>query len=1065
MKDIRLYLAGQRADLSSGTSILFNYTVTDTTHPQAVKNSYTKTVTLPGTQNNNTIFGDIWDLSRLQTYGNGNYSGVEFNPLKKADFELYIDGELYETGYFKLTDITKTGNNIEYSLTLYGGLGEFLYNLMYSEAGNKLEFKDLKLTYGNLLEPSTYPDVGFNINKETVAEAWNNIYNPSSKFNVINFAPCYNGLPDDFDANKVLINTTNKGMLNNVLATDIAASYNKWAMGEMSRDMTEWETRDLRSYLQRPIINTQVLIESCCNPENNGGYEVVLDEHFFDPVNNPYYGDAWMTLPMIKDIQGIDEDDTQTITGATMVKEGNTGYYRIETSADFSEYDNVNLDLAINLSTSASTRPGKLYTSIKKKVKSHWALPPDYVSSYYEYWSSVLVQLVAYDAFGAVVATSNAYELTSKVPTGNTFEAADLKAQFGEDIPIPEWQTLYGYFLYSFTKSTYLWVDENGEEQHLSFSFPSTTKFNTLKLRIQRPYNEKCKYYHNKYNETGAKGSSFLYSSTTQTVQGNHSLHDVRMSGATIVYENYELGDFSVTATRYGGFLSNKYISHNQILTLGITPADFLLSYIKLFGLYIWKDPVEKKIYIADRNAFYDTTDIVDLEDIIDRSKPIKITPQVAASKWYDFNTEQHDSEANSQYESEYGMEYGLHRVNTGYEFDSANTSVYEGSFKGGVQVLEKSPYYYTNISGWPAYCYNGFVITTYSQETGGTLNGEEDVVNPKISGTTRNPINTAYSGFDLFDKVQFHTADNSASDGDFVLLFYGGKVNVGTTDYWLTDDLNEMVAYNDKNPCWLMTDYSAKSGNIIALSVTEIPYFTRQIGYGRLTHMWDYGKPMETYVPDTYVTNGCSVFEKCWNAYITDMYDVNNRIVNCNCLIKGQVNNGWLRRFYYFDNSYWRLNSVKEWNPGSYETTNLEFIKVIDLNNYRLEKITMTGSADFYLPDYEPTSVSGSTRYYTVGGDVTSVTVNIMIQDGGNWMYAEIGVPITYDNGTTDLVEYEDITASHTISGGSHRGDFVDAFNIGANTSGYGRVFRFGISNDFDVPATNTIYLRQEAE
>ena len=65
-QDIRLYLAGKRADLKEDPKLLYNYKITDTENPSAVKNSFSKSITLEGTDNNNAIFGEIYDLSRLQ---------------------------------------------------------------------------------------------------------------------------------------------------------------------------------------------------------------------------------------------------------------------------------------------------------------------------------------------------------------------------------------------------------------------------------------------------------------------------------------------------------------------------------------------------------------------------------------------------------------------------------------------------------------------------------------------------------------------------------------------------------------------------------------------------------------------------------------------------------------------------------------------------------------------------------------------------------------------------------------------------------------------------------------
>ena len=1046
-QDIRLYLAGMRADLKEDPKILFNYKVTDTQSPVSVKNSFTKTITLDGTDNNNAIFGAIYDLSRLQTYGAGSYSGTDFNPLKKADFALYVDSELYETGYFKLTEVVKTLGNVQYSIVCYGGLGEFIYNLSTTESGNKLEFKDLKIT-PDRYDPWEVEDLGFTISKETVEDAWDNIYSNSSKYSTVNFVPCYNGIPSDIEPSKVLINLRDKpSYLNNVTGI---TSFGGWAKGSCSRNITEWEARDLRSYLQRPALRVRTLINTCCNPANNGGYEVKLDQKFF-AENNPYYGDAWITLGPISDILGTDnESSSEEVTGATVTHD-NANLWNINANADFSSFNNLTMDLVINMEPEEPTTASTLYLSTRKSVKNTITLQNRFVKGAYEYYSAILLQLVAYDELGKVVATSNAYQLTNEIP--GLDRQPDFKDQMSaSDISIPEWKTLYGCFIES--GGTYTWADSAGNPQRINFKFPANTNFYSLKLRVQRPSYEYYKLTglgNNWRRYSSSTGSRYMFEKVTETINGNYEPnwyknHEAVWSNAEFLVEN-----FYVTATRYGGFLSGKYIPQDKLLTLGITPAEFLLSYTKLFGLHIWKDPVDKIIHIADRSVFYKRDEIVDIDKLIDRSKPMKITPQVAQTKWYDFSTPQHESDANDHYLEDYGMDFGLQRVNTNYDFDTDIKSVYDGKFYGGVQVLENSYYYYEDFFNWPVYCYNGFTLTTYVQ-SGTSLAGTDHTVNV-YTEVNQNPINTDNPGFDLFDKPQFHGKDNESGDGSLVLLFFRGfkEAPQSGAKYFITDDIDEMVTINEKKPCWIMTEGEYDSSNRkVGILVDEFPRFSRYCVYestGHITHSFDFGRTQETYIPDTIITPGSSVYERCWKNYIADMYDVNSRKLTCYCLIRGQVSLEHLRKIYHFDNSLWVLNALKEWNPGSYDTTLCEFLKVNDLQNYDLETITEAPAMDFFLIDYSPVIVEGRYKTYNVPAEVSAVTFGVDIQDGGPWSFAD-GVggyyTVEYDNGVEESYPYSALTASGDDGG---VGNTRDVFNIGANNPGTGRTFHLSTS------------------
>ena len=65
---IRLLLNGQEVDFTDVQTLDFNYKNEDTDNPTVVKNKYSKTIVIPGTPNNNKIFGDIFRMDRKKEY-------------------------------------------------------------------------------------------------------------------------------------------------------------------------------------------------------------------------------------------------------------------------------------------------------------------------------------------------------------------------------------------------------------------------------------------------------------------------------------------------------------------------------------------------------------------------------------------------------------------------------------------------------------------------------------------------------------------------------------------------------------------------------------------------------------------------------------------------------------------------------------------------------------------------------------------------------------------------------------------------------------------------------------
>ena len=185
--EIKLYIGGVPVELSKGIDILFTYSVDELTNPTVVKNSYSKTITIEDTQQNSQLFGQFWNVERIQSI-DGEY-GVAFNPSKRVPFVLYVNGEIYQEGYAKLMNVKTIGKNSTYEVSLFGGLGSFWYNLSYqgddNEGDNKKKLSDLRFMTG-----STTPserEFDFVIKKETLQDAWNNVSaDTSSKWHFIN---------------------------------------------------------------------------------------------------------------------------------------------------------------------------------------------------------------------------------------------------------------------------------------------------------------------------------------------------------------------------------------------------------------------------------------------------------------------------------------------------------------------------------------------------------------------------------------------------------------------------------------------------------------------------------------------------------------------------------------------------------------------------------------------------------------------------------------------------------------------------------------------------------------
>ena len=327
-RTIELWIGDLRADLADDGFLLMNYTMEDLASPAVVRNAFSKQVTLPGTSANNRIFGEIFRNDRVTQYSGSAETGVYFDPTRKTTWRIY-DGQsqILDSGYLRLDSVTRKRNVIvDYKVTLYGGLGQFLYGLAYDANGEKRTLAGLNFRGTN--DPDN--EFNFTLNANAVRDAWTRVAGaagtPTHMWHILNFAPCYNGKPKGaFDANKALMNVVTTG-----IDPQGTGTINGLALVTLAKDYTEWETKDLRSYLQRPVVRLRAIIEAACASRNNGGWTVTLDPAFFND-SNPYWDKTWLTLPivetenLINDGTGSDEGRYHTaVTKATLLSGGGT---------------------------------------------------------------------------------------------------------------------------------------------------------------------------------------------------------------------------------------------------------------------------------------------------------------------------------------------------------------------------------------------------------------------------------------------------------------------------------------------------------------------------------------------------------------------------------------------------------------------------------------------------------------------------------------------------------------------------------------------------------------------
>ena len=986
---LSLYISDQKIDLPEKFSILFNHTLEDRTNPTVVKNSFSKTLELPGTDNNNKVFGTFFRNDRFQLYGTSD-TGAYFDPSKRVPFAIYQNGDLVQDGYCKLDKVKRNGEQVLYYVSLFGGLGEFFYNLTYRQDGVEKKLSDLN--FGQ--------DLTFKINKDTVKTAWDALgTSTDSKWQTINFAPAYNGIPNDFASDKVLINTAGSSIFR-TSKTEDSNEYTPrdgYMAGDLSKSYDEWQIRDLRSYLQRPVVRVKKLFEACFNPINNksdanSGYTVDLDTDFFNS-SNPYWEDAWISLPL------LNTDNEETLTSAP----SNVSFNRVGTTSgvtgtsqlnitgteissnngiiDLSDYPfsyiNVSIDFSLEVTGVNTNLPANLQTLggvgidfLRMSTYSNWGL---FGGKHRASYGCVFAQLLAYDAdTNKIVDGSDIYaffepnrtygskgkELAVNVDDFIGTGAGKFQPAFNANYAV-----VRGVFWKKYGESVHTWTDTDNNTRAWRISLDKCPKSNRMKfvLRLNKAW---CAIGDKPSGDGWDNAAKYLWYGYPWEFNTTENMPTA-----------YQVGNGSLSLTAPSSVSTDTEIDQNRLLSTEYTPADYLLAYSKMFGLYWFKDQYENIIYCRTRNNFFYPV-VEDINRLIDRSQAMETTPFIFDHKWYSMTQETPETYFAKKYLQDWGKTFGEQRINTNYNFDSETKEMFENfPYQNALMARASSTYFsdYQNKDGAfvPCFFLDGW--------TGKLFRGSDEAEDPY----SQNEVDWSYyhnwydaPGFDWLPKACFYELDGSERkpvDINNVLLFYNGK-STPPEHFWITDDNNYMLSLTDE-VCWLYTERSTdEEGKTIALRADIIPSFTRYRTAGSsILRSWDFGEPKEIYIDNLTLGVNSDIYDQFWKDYLSDQYNVNARVVTCYVLWDRLVKEELQRRFWFFDNCIWMLNRIIDYDVNGYKPTKCEFIKIIDVEKYTKAQIVPATKADdgsYYddpenaRPPIKPTSEDPNNGY-----------------------------------------------------------------------------------------------------
>lgn len=934
-------------DLSDeGISILFQRQRTDYTNPTIVRNSFTKTIKLPGTKTNNSIFSNLWKLDRYV-----NINGVDFVPSKREPFILLKDGNLVEQGYVKLNNIVwnSSTNSYTYEVTLYGELGNLLYGLSYNIDNETEEVSPL--TLADL-------DLGFNefrISKDLIDYAWKRLDNNSSTsgdnykiFDTINFMVSYDGIPqaNNFDTKSVWCSVDRKADVrwkdhhyyanqfpSEIVEDNVTYKYintrlskmdpeDHYALMELKKDISPLEMRDLRSYLLRPVINIKKMFEAIGNYINTHyGYTLDMSDPFFNTYD---FKSTWMTLSMLYEIDPDVESGTKFTKKQLFSNTSSPASYLISFCKIYGIYLDVDyFEKKLTLTRLPNFFNREKINELKIDLSREIKITPlsfDKASYTFDYAKGEGEFLKKYkDTYGIQYGSK-------KVNTGYRFDAST--APYIDN-------NIYRQGVDSIDQSIYYrypYFAKNSFGTDVLFTYPvglmDEANLPTYKLFDMDTYNSsgEIKTVDGEMSPHWYPGISDESSSTLyvyNVVNSGYQFMNVWWGGLRPQVwqdsfpklqchsEDNKAVDGKNILVKFSGFRQAKYghltstedrtfwnIDSYKDDSIDATSVNYLLSddnpYLKQF---------------IGKNCYYDC--------------PIP-SFGYGGSYLMTINRLPAFSRASYLYTRDYAKIPAFYvGPFGGYTITGSSRSV----------IITKSNTYYRTIvnssSGrqypyFSGYAYKPkhryFIAAAVRSSSATAIKSGNDYAHPDIIGSTLiNSNDLQYS-----DKVQLIGSIVEIGDTSLNKLTSLSTNNVGSTVSW---DTEYLVAYD-------LTEIGME--DILTTVDAAIEYFGMtelRVGYSYdLTETLDFGISRELYVPNCTYNKDIGVYNEYWKHYISDVYSVNTRVMECYCFLDNI--DKVFREFYYYDNCLWILSKIVDWSMST-KLCKAAFIKVNFIENY----------------------------------------------------------------------------------------------------------------------------------
>ena len=674
----QLFIENFEIELNEGVQFLLNKEFEDLSNPTDIINDWSKTVSIPFTENNNKIFGYIYNQNRVivsdGTDTGYTKMGIYFDPTKKLDFRLVYDNFVLMEGYAKMIDIKMTDYTGTYNITLNGQLGKIFQELK-------------KITFDTTTEDTKYLIHGEDyveeyIDRNLVYNNWTSSgqtnanlmkkNNPNYNINdILGWAP-NNSFSEGFDYKTYLSNTTTTNLFTNSLENvNFKGSTGIDPETVIPNGLLPREIGEYRSYLQLPFIYWNKLFQIFqAKAEEITGYTFDYDSTFFNTSNPDWYKLVYILKNW--DVKnGVDYN----------------GLYDGESLGSENELHWSHLNQRLSYATPFTTNVNlSAVTESAHRVENN------------------KIMIETYDNDSIINATLDFYL------TGSLWNQYDLLFSVNNGFIVQ--LNFVGENGYSESKQIFVCREDT---QNAAVIAKKTEVINNGGTIYTISYNNRYATQFSSIFSTSKWGWHIIaglsdIASLNRYKFGNYATvsitchwltNDCGLGGGTDANEHTYFSNARVTISNtieIGRMRSQSYFTLNDLWNKDFNLFDEIIKYCKMYRIYIYENSIEKKIYFRQFDKYFENYSIEDWTNKLDRSKEINIRPITFENKYVLFNYENNKTKLGEEYREKYGFDYGEYRLTTDYNFNIETTELFKNAKTKTSMVTTDNVLSWTNL-------------------------------------------------------------------------------------------------------------------------------------------------------------------------------------------------------------------------------------------------------------------------------------------------------------------------------------------------------------------------------